>query len=191
MCWNQWIYNPLMWKYTSFYIFWKFNFNRGINWERFLGIDISVERNEFKNIYERKNQTIWQILLTDTLGWHNLSRKLGSLGDLLRGSISLLGLLGVQGEQDHLALVLLQPLGIQLQGLNRFVPAQITFWDFWIFFLSVLIQLMYNVRFEPRLIRSWIFHWRFIYIFTLFHKKAYDSNGFQRNLGLVQCLGFD
>lgn len=123
-------------KIYKFYIFWKFNFNRGINWERFLGIDISVERNEFKNIYERKNQTIWQILLTDTLGWHNLSRKLGSLGDLLRGSISLLGLLGVQGEQDHLALVLLQPLGIQLQGLNRLVPAQITFWVFWIFFIS-------------------------------------------------------
>ena len=60
--------------------------------------------------------------LTDILDGHNLSGDLGGLGDLLLGSVSLLGLLGVQGEEDELALVLLQTLGVELQRLNTLVP---------------------------------------------------------------------
>jgi len=61
--------------------------------------------------------------LSDSFDGHNLSSDLGGLGDLLLGGVSLLGLLGVQGEEDELALVLLQALGVQLKGLNRVVPA--------------------------------------------------------------------
>jgi len=60
--------------------------------------------------------------LHDGLDRHDLAGELGGLGDLLGGGLALLGLLAVQWEQDQLALVLLQPLGVRLQRLNRLVP---------------------------------------------------------------------
>ena len=53
---------------------------------------------------------------------HHLPGQLHRLGHLLGTGVSLAGLLGAQWEQDQLALVLLQPLGVQLQGLNALVP---------------------------------------------------------------------
>merc|ERR1719452_385236 len=63
--------------------------------------------------------------LDDWLDGHDCSGQLNSLGKLLSGGISLAWLLGVQGEQDQLGLVLLQALGVQLEGLHALVPAAV------------------------------------------------------------------
>ena len=48
--------------------------------------------------------------------------KLHSLGHLLGGGVTLPWLLGVDGEQDHLRLELLQSLRVQLKRLHTLVP---------------------------------------------------------------------
>merc|ERR1719452_396784 len=53
--------------------------------------------------------------LDHRLDGHDSSGQLDSLGKLLSGGITLAWLLGVQGEQDQLGLVLLQALGVQLE----------------------------------------------------------------------------
>ena len=53
---------------------------------------------------------------------HLGASKLHSLGHLLGGSITLPWLLGVDGEQDHLRLELLQSLRVQLKRLHTLVP---------------------------------------------------------------------
>ena len=53
---------------------------------------------------------------------HLSSGQLDSLGHLLGSGVALPGLLGVDGEQDHLGLELLQPLCVQLQRLHTLVP---------------------------------------------------------------------
>ena len=50
------------------------------------------------------------------------SSQLHSLGHLLGSGVTLPWLLGVDGEQDHLGLELLQPLCVQLQRLHALVP---------------------------------------------------------------------
>ena len=60
--------------------------------------------------------------LDNLFDWHNISSKLDSLGQFLWGRVSLPWLLGVDWEQNQLALVLLQTLGIQLERLNTLVP---------------------------------------------------------------------
>lgn len=59
-------------------------------------------------------------------GHHDVAGQLLGLGELLGGRVTLPGLLGADGEQNHLGLVLLQPLGIQLQGLDALVPGQMS-----------------------------------------------------------------
>merc|ERR1719193_3000311 len=63
--------------------------------------------------------------LDSRLDRHDSTSKLDSLGQLLSSGISLAWLLGVQWEQDQLGLVLLQTLGVQLQGLDALVPAAV------------------------------------------------------------------
>ena len=55
--------------------------------------------------------------LDDGLDGHHLSSQLHGLGKLLSARVSLPGLL-LDGEEDQLALVLLQTLGVELQRLN-------------------------------------------------------------------------
>merc|ERR1719481_678333 len=57
------------------------------------------------------------------------SGQLDSLGQLLRSSVTLPGLLSVNGEQNHLGLVFLQSLGVQLEGLHALVPAPVVHGD--------------------------------------------------------------
>jgi len=68
---------------------------------------------------------------TQSLHWalnrHKLAGNLGSLGNLFRCGISLLGFLRVQGEKDELALVFLQALSVLLQALNRFVSTSVVY----------------------------------------------------------------
>merc|ERR1719193_293753 len=61
--------------------------------------------------------------LDSRLDRHDSTSKLDSLGQLLSSGIALAWLLGVQWEQD--GLVLLQTLGVQLQGLDALVPAAV------------------------------------------------------------------
>ena len=56
---------------------------------------------------------------------HDLADHLGGLLHILFGSVSLAGLLGVDGEEDELGLVLLQPLYVPLQGFQGFVLATV------------------------------------------------------------------
>merc|ERR1719452_355971 len=63
--------------------------------------------------------------LDHRLDGHDSTGQLDSLGKLLSSGISLAWLLGVQGEQDQLGLVLLQALGVQLEGLHALVPAAV------------------------------------------------------------------
>ena len=58
------------------------------------------------------------------LDGHNLSGQLNSLGQFLSAGISLPWLLGVQGEEDELALVFLETLSILLKRLNTLVPGK-------------------------------------------------------------------
>merc|ERR1719326_2558071 len=51
--------------------------------------------------------------------------QLHGLGHLLSSGVTLPWLLGVDGEQDHLRLELLQPLSVQLQRLHTLVPATV------------------------------------------------------------------
>ena len=53
---------------------------------------------------------------------HLGASKLHSLGHLLGGGVTLPWLLGVDGEQDHLRLELLQSLRVQLKRLHTLVP---------------------------------------------------------------------
>ena len=53
---------------------------------------------------------------------HLGASKLHSLGHLLSSGITLPWLLGVDGEQDHLRLELLQSLRVQLKRLHTLVP---------------------------------------------------------------------
>merc|ERR1719232_624665 len=59
--------------------------------------------------------------LDDRLDGHHFSSQLHGLGKLLGARVSLPGLLRVDGEEDQLALVLLQTLGVELQRLNTLV----------------------------------------------------------------------
>ena len=54
--------------------------------------------------------------------WHDPALELRGLLALLGGGVSLPRLLGVDGEEDQLRLVLLQPLRVLLERLNRLVP---------------------------------------------------------------------
>merc|ERR1719474_2294227 len=63
--------------------------------------------------------------LDSRLDRHDSTSKLDSLRELLSGGIALAWLLGVQWEQDQFGLVLLQTLGVQLQGLNTLVSAAV------------------------------------------------------------------
>merc|ERR1712173_581835 len=56
---------------------------------------------------------------------HSTRPLVHSLGHLLGGSITLPWLLGVDGEQDHLRLELLQSLRVQLKRLHTLVPAAV------------------------------------------------------------------
>ena len=60
--------------------------------------------------------------LDSLLDGHDGSGQLDSLGQLLSAGVSLPWLLGVQGEEDELALVFLEALGVHLQRLNTLVP---------------------------------------------------------------------
>ena len=60
--------------------------------------------------------------LDNRLDGHHFSSQLHGLGKLLGARVSLPGLLRVDGEEDQLALVLLQTLGVELQRLNTLVP---------------------------------------------------------------------
>ena len=64
-------------------------------------------------------------LLGLLLDGHQRSRQLDSLGEFLRSGVSLPWLLGVEREEDELALVFLQTLSVQLKGLNTLVPSNI------------------------------------------------------------------
>ena len=55
--------------------------------------------------------------------WHDLANHLGGLLHVLLSSITLTGLLAVDGEEDQLGIVLLQPLYILLKGFQRPVLA--------------------------------------------------------------------
>merc|ERR1712179_601650 len=63
--------------------------------------------------------------LDSRLDRHDSTSKLDRLRELLSGGIALAWLLGVKWEQDQLGLVLLQTLGVQLQGLNTLVSAAV------------------------------------------------------------------
>merc|ERR1719225_2288439 len=63
--------------------------------------------------------------LDSRLDRHNSTSKLDSLRELLSSGIALAWLLGVKWEQDQLGLVLLQTLGVQLQGLDTLVSAAV------------------------------------------------------------------
>ena len=65
--------------------------------------------------------------LTYGLERQDLAADLGGHSDLLGGGVALLGLLGVEGEEDELALVLLQAGSVQLQGLHRLVSEKSNF----------------------------------------------------------------
>ena len=60
--------------------------------------------------------------LDHRLDRHHLSGQLHGLGQLLSAGVSLPGLLGVEREEDQLALVFLQTLGVELQRLDTLVP---------------------------------------------------------------------
>ena len=57
--------------------------------------------------------------------WHDLANHLGGLLHVLLSSITLTGLLAVDGEEDQLGLILLQPLNVLLQGLQGPVLAAV------------------------------------------------------------------
>ena len=59
---------------------------------------------------------------THLLVWHDAALELSGLLALLGGGVSLPRLLGVDGEEDQLRLVLLQPLRVLLEGLDGLVP---------------------------------------------------------------------
>jgi hypothetical protein len=52
---------------------------------------------------------------------HDLAGQLGGLLDVLLGGVTLPRLLGLDGEEDELGLVLLQALRVELQRLERLV----------------------------------------------------------------------
>ena len=59
------------------------------------------------------------------LDGHHFSSQLHGLGELLGARVTLPWLLGVDREEDQLALVLLQTLGVELQRLNTLIPGKI------------------------------------------------------------------
>ena len=63
--------------------------------------------------------------LDHLLHWHNLTDHLGGLLHVLLSGITLAGLLAVDGEEDQLGLILLQPLNVLLQGLQGPVLAAV------------------------------------------------------------------
>ena len=73
--------------------------------------------------------------LDDGFDRHHFSSQLHGLGELLGARVSLPGLLRVDGEEDQLALVLLQTLGVKLQRLNTLVSDRI-----------ILAQIKRNIK---------------------------------------------
>jgi len=67
--------------------------------------------------------------LHNRLERHDLSGELGGLADLVRGGLSLPWLLGVEWEEDELALVLLETLGVLLEGLHGLVHSPVVHGD--------------------------------------------------------------
>jgi len=56
---------------------------------------------------------------------HQLAAQLGGLLDVLLRGVALPWLLGLQGEEDELGLVLLESLSVQLQRFDRLVAATV------------------------------------------------------------------
>ena len=63
--------------------------------------------------------------LAVSLQGHQLAAQLGSLLDVLLGSVALPRLLGLEGEEDQLGLVLLEALSVELKRLQGLVAATV------------------------------------------------------------------